>query len=626
MSNDTIKDRGAARKPQGAKRPPRKPLEDESSHEGERIAKVMARAGLCSRRDAEAWILEGRVSVNGEKLASAARNVTDGDRVTVDGRPLATRERTRLFLFHKPRGLVTTDRDPEGRSTVFDYIAEKFPNLPRLMSVGRLDINTEGLLLLTNDGGLSRVLELPATGWLRRYRARANGETDQTQLDTLSRGVTIDGVEYAGVDAKLDRVQGANVWISLGLREGKNREVKRLLEHVGLAVNRLIRLSYGPFQLGELDEGAVEEVKTRILADQLGETLAAQANVDLDGPVFDREPEVEPERPARREEKRGARSGARDDRAARPRAEGFAGKREGGNKSAGPREPRKPAGPREKIEPRKHVSALRDERASAEKGPRRRTERAATEDRNGRKVAVERVSSVVRSREAPASRNARRFRDERDGAAEDAPRQPRGPANDQSRGGGRDRHQRAAEAGETGAAKVFRRGPRDEAGRDAPRSFEKRPYEKRGERPDGPRKFEGGKKFEGKREFSRPEGRGGERPASGGRFERGDSPRSEGRSFGGDRPRTEGRSFAGKPAGERPAGGRSFGDKPAGGRSFGDKPAGGRSFGDRPGGGGKSFGGKPGGRPFGGKPSGGRPTGGKPSGERPSGGGKPRGR
>ena len=632
MNDDNNHNHDSAEKPRRAKTVAKKPLAEaaKAPEHGDRIAKVMARAGLCSRRDAEIWITEGRVAVNGAVLTSAALNVTAEDRVTVDGRPLATRERTRLFLFHKPRGLVTTDRDPEGRSTVFDYIAEKFPNLPRLMSVGRLDINTEGLLLLTNDGGLSRVLELPATGWLRRYRARANGETDQTKLDTLSRGVTIDGVEYAGVDAKLDRVQGANVWISLGLREGKNREVKRLLEHVGLAVNRLIRLSYGPFQLGELDEGAVEEVKTRILADQLGEALAAQANVDLDGPVFDREPEVEPERPSRRDDKRGARSGARDDRAARPRTErteGFAGKREGDK-----REPRKSAGPREKIEPRKHVSALRDERASAEKGPRRRTERAATEDRNGRKVAVERVSSVVRSREAPASRNARRFRDERDGVAEDAPRQPRGPANDQSRGGGRDRHQRAAEAGETGAAKVFRRGPRDEAGRDAPRTFEKRPYEKRSERPDGPRKFEAAKKFEGKREFSRPEGRGGERPASGGRFERGDSPRSEGRSFGGDRPRTEGRSFAGdrpartegrsfpgKPAGERPAGGRSFGDKPAGGRSFGDRPAG------------KSFGGKPGGRPFGGKPSGdrpsgGRPTGGKPAGGKPSGGGKPRGR
>ena len=189
---------------------------------------------------------------------------------------------------------MTTDRDPEGRPTVFDFIAEKFPALPRLMSIGRLDINTEGLLLLTNDGGLARVLELPSTGWLRRYRARANGVTDQAKLDTLAKGVTIDGVDYAGVEARLDRVQGANVWMTLGLREGKNREVKRLLEYLGLAVNRLIRLSYGPFQLGEMPEGEVEEVRTRILADQLGESLAKQANVDFEGPVIDRTPEPEP--------------------------------------------------------------------------------------------------------------------------------------------------------------------------------------------------------------------------------------------------------------------------------------------------------------------------------------------
>ena len=290
MKND--RDKKPARKPPAKRAPAKKP--EAKAHEGERIAKVMARAGLCSRRDAESWIAQGRVAVNGRVLTSAARNVTDKDKVTVDGKPLSTRERTRLFLFHKPRGLVTTDRDPEGRATVFDYIAEKNPHLPRLMSVGRLDINTEGLLLLTNDGGLARVLELPSTGWLRRYRARANGVTDQAKLDTLAKGVTIDGVDYAGVEARLDRVQGANVWITLGLREGKNREVKRLLEFLGLVTNRLIRLSYGPFQLGETPEGVVEEVRTRVLADQLGENLAEQAGVDFDGPIVDRTPEPEP--------------------------------------------------------------------------------------------------------------------------------------------------------------------------------------------------------------------------------------------------------------------------------------------------------------------------------------------
>ncbi|PPQ33601.1 hypothetical protein CCR94_01210, partial [Rhodoblastus sphagnicola] len=353
MKNDDDK-RFDGKKP--TKRPPaRKVLEPVDTAKGERIAKVMARAGLCSRRDAEEWIAAGRVAVNGKVLASAALNVTEDDKVTVDGNPLATRERTRLFLFHKPRGLVTTDRDPEGRATVFDHIAENNPELPRLMSVGRLDINTEGLLLLTNDGGLARVLELPATGWLRRYRARANGVTDQTRLDTLKKGVTIDGIDYAGVEAKLDRVQGANVWITLGLREGKNREVKNLLEHLGLAVNRLIRISYGPFQLGETPEGTVEEVKTRVLADQLGEKLALEANVDFEGPVIDRTPEPEPEFFAAK----GAQKGPRPPRSP-----------ETIKPHRATSEERRPGGPK-KPEPRRHVSALRDDRVKAEKGPRR---------------------------------------------------------------------------------------------------------------------------------------------------------------------------------------------------------------------------------------------------------------
>ncbi|HUO54877.1 MAG TPA: pseudouridine synthase [Rhodoblastus sp.] len=419
MKNDTPKKAGSARKP-AAKRPPAKKPAAPKAHEGERIAKVMARAGLCSRRDAESWIEQGRVAVNGVVLTSAAKNITDQDKVTVDGKPLSTRERTRLFLFHKPRGLVTTDRDPEGRATVFDFIAEKNPQLPRLMSIGRLDINTEGLLLLTNDGGLARVLELPSTGWLRRYRARANGETDQAKLDTLAKGLTIDGIDYAGVEAKLDRVQGANVWITLGLREGKNREVKRLLEHLGLATNRLIRLSYGPFQLGEMAEGAVEEVRTRVLADQLGAGLAAEAGVDFDGPVIDRTPE--PEHPAPRE-----RSGPRP-RRAQPEQE---------------RAGRAPHAGTAKPTPRKHVSALRSDRAKAEEGPRRRIERAATEDRNGRKVVVERVSAAAPKTDAPDTRNARRFRDERD-KAEGRSFKTSSPRKDKF-------------AGAAGAAKFFRR-------------------------------------------------------------------------------------------------------------------------------------------------------------------------
>ena len=222
--------------------------------EGSRIAKVMARAGLCSRRDAEAWIAAGRVSVNGKVLESPAYNVSDVDDVRVDGQRLGAPERTRLFLFHKPRGLVTTARDPEGRPTIFDALP---PDLPRVVAIGRLDINTEGLLLLTNDGGLARVLELPATGWLRRYRVRAHGAVDQSKLDSLSGGISLDGVDYAAIEAKLDREQGSNAWITMGLREGKNREIKKVLEHLGLAVNRLIRISFGPFELGDLAEGEV---------------------------------------------------------------------------------------------------------------------------------------------------------------------------------------------------------------------------------------------------------------------------------------------------------------------------------------------------------------------------------
>src|SRR5271154_5320500 len=268
------------------------PQTDKSEvRDGQRIAKVMARAGLCSRRDAEAWIEAGRVSVNGRVLTSPAFNVGAEDEVRVDGERLREPERTRLFFFHKPRGLVTTARDPEGRATIFEALPK---DLPRVVAVGRLDINTEGLLLLTNDGGLARVLELPATGWLRRYRVRAHGEVLQSQLDALREGVTIEGIHYAGIEARLEREQGANVWIMMGLREGKNREIKRVLEHLGLSVNRLIRVSFGPFELGDLAEGEVAEVRTRILRDQLGLKLAKQAGANFDAPIESPAPPVAP--------------------------------------------------------------------------------------------------------------------------------------------------------------------------------------------------------------------------------------------------------------------------------------------------------------------------------------------
>jgi 23S rRNA pseudouridine2605 synthase len=267
------------RKPDFDRRPAREEVKPKKI--GERIAKALARAGLASRRDAEEMVTQGRVTVNGRVINSPALDITANDVVVVDGKPLPPRERTRLFLYHKPRGLMTTHADPEGRPTVFDNLPE---GLPRLISVGRLDFNTEGLLLLTNDGGLARVLELPDTGWLRRYRVRAHGEVTQAQLDQLKDGIEVDGIKYGSIDATLERDQGANVWLVFAIREGKNREVRNVMAHLGLEVNRLIRVSYGPFQLGEIEEGKVEEVKTRVLREQLGDKVIAQAGAEFDRP------------------------------------------------------------------------------------------------------------------------------------------------------------------------------------------------------------------------------------------------------------------------------------------------------------------------------------------------------
>jgi 23S rRNA pseudouridine2605 synthase len=233
----------------------------------ERIAKRIARAGLASRRAAEAMIAEGRVTVNGRTLTSPALDVGPADRITVDGRPLPEAEPVRLWRYHKPTGLITTASDQRGRPTVFDNLP---PDLPRVMSVGRLDIASEGLLLLTNDGDLKSRLESPKTGWLRRYRVRAMGNPDDAALEPLRRGITVDGERFRPMTVTLDRQQGANVWLTVGLREGRYREVRRALDAIGLAVNRLIRLSYGPFQLGDLAPGAVDEIRPRVLRDQLG--------------------------------------------------------------------------------------------------------------------------------------------------------------------------------------------------------------------------------------------------------------------------------------------------------------------------------------------------------------------
>lgn len=394
--------------------------------EPERIAKVMARAGLCSRRDAEDWILAGRVSVNGAVIDSPALDVGPKDTILIDGAPLPTRERTRLWLYHKPAGLVTTADDPEGRPTVFDHLPE---GLPRVISVGRLDINTEGLLLLTNDGGLARVLAHPSTAWLRRYRVRAHGSVTQARLDELRDGITIDGVDYEPVVATLERERGDNVWLVLDLREGKNREVKIVLEHLGLIVNRLIRVSFGPFQLGDLPEGTVEEIRSRMLKDQLGERLAAEAGVDFDGPRFDhaRQATRPAQSPRRFEENRPPPGrGRRDDRGdARPgfrkeRNSADSDTRFGRDRPVQPRrdhdeKPRRPepeplrAGERAgnphvfradqgSERPRykrldKEGFAKRRQVATTGEDAGLRLERGQTADRRGRPVAVERIVS-----------------------------------------------------------------------------------------------------------------------------------------------------------------------------------------------------------------------------------------
>lgn len=236
----------------------------------ERIAKVIARAGLCSRREAETWIEAGRVHINGRLLATPAYNVGEEDYITIDGKPLPERQKMRLWRYHKPKGLVVSRSDPQGRTTIFESLPEHLRNYH---SVGRLDINTEGLLLLTNDGDVQRHLELPSTGWIRRYRVRAYGRVQESDLEKLKSGITIDGISYRGIDAKLERTQSDNVWLAMALREGKNREIKKVLAHLGLKVNRLIRVSFGPFQLGRLPSASVVEVPSHILRQQIKQDI-----------------------------------------------------------------------------------------------------------------------------------------------------------------------------------------------------------------------------------------------------------------------------------------------------------------------------------------------------------------
>jgi 23S rRNA pseudouridine2605 synthase len=244
-----------------------KPPTPKETPDGERIAKVLSRAGVASRREAERLIELGEVTVNGKVITSPALNVTAADRITVRGEPVGAPEPPRLWLYYKPEGLVTSSADEKGRDTVFDHLPE---DMPRVMSVGRLDLNSEGLLLLTNDGELKRRLELPSTGWLRKYRVRVKGNPTEPEIEPLRKGITIDGERFQGMEVKIDRHQGANAWLTIGLREGRNREIRRAMDFIGLTVNRLIRVSYGPFRLNELKPGEVEEIKPRILREQLG--------------------------------------------------------------------------------------------------------------------------------------------------------------------------------------------------------------------------------------------------------------------------------------------------------------------------------------------------------------------
>ena len=581
----------------------------------ERISKVMARAGVASRRDIERMILDGRVKLNGVLLDTPVVNVTFTDKIEVDGVPIRGIERTRLWLYHKPAGLVTTNADPEGRPTVFDNLPDE---LPRVMSIGRLDINTEGLLLLTNDGGLARVLELPTTGWLRRYRVRAHGEIDQEALDKLKEGIAVDGVLYGSIDATLDRTQGSNVWITMGLREGKNREIKNVLGALGLEVNRLIRISYGPFQLGELPEGHVLEVRGRTLRDQLGPRLVEDAKANFDAPLYNAPAVAEPEeadvgKPARTAKEERPRRERPEDKRERAlsrldtkRDAKRDDRREGGHKDDD-RAKRQPLGPRRSA----NVWKTPGGRPLGEKAAAKAAKNAKTASRRGEIERPQR-SSFDRPDEGPRVRINRV--DEGDGewirSSEEAPRRSRG--DDEGFDRKRSRGDRPQGDRPARGERPFGDRPRgDRAFGDRPRG-ERSSRSESGDRPRA-------KSFHGE---ARSERSFGDRPARGDRpF--GDKPRGDRRprAEGDERPRNK--SFGGEQRSERPRGDRPFGDRPPrGDRPFGDRPQGERSFGDRPAG--KPFGKKPGGKSFGGKP-GGKPGGSRGFGGKPGGAGRPSG-
>ncbi|WP_265500608.1 pseudouridine synthase [Paracoccus beibuensis] len=492
----------------------------------DRIAKVMARAGVASRREAERMIVEGRVSVNGKKIDSPALDVLPTDRITVDGKKLDEPQETRLWLYYKPLGLITSESDEKGRQTVFDALPR---DLPRVMTVGRLDLNSEGLLLLTNDGDLKRRLELPSTGWLRRYRVRVNGTPSDMTFDPLRRGVTIEGEDFAPMEIKLDSQQGANAWLTVGIREGKNREIRRAMAHVGLQVNRLIRIGYGPFKLTGMDKNEVVEVKRKVLRDQLGGLLT--------GEVEDKP------------------------RAMRPRgAEGAKGA------------PREDGGPR-----RFGAKPLGD-----------RPSRPRDEDRGGDRPARNwggKPDDAGRPRFKGKPGDARPAFGDRPREAGDKPRwknKPAGEGAERKFGAGRPRQDDDARparfAGKPGEGRKPFGGPRGAGGEDGRKPVSKH----RGDAPEGARKPfakpRGDADEAGRKPFGKPraDAEGGRKPFG---KSRGDTTEGARKPFGKPRGDAPGGAaggkggFGGKP---RPAGGKGFGgprgDRPAGGSRPGGNP------------------------------------------------------
>lgn len=527
--------------------------DETASGQGERVAKALARAGVASRRDVEKLIEEGRVALNGEVLTTPAVKVEPGDILTVDGEVVDAAEPTRLFRYHKPVDLLTTHRDPQGRPTVFEALP---PGLPRLISIGRLDINSEGLLLLTNDGELARALEQPSSGIVRRYRVRARGRVTQADLDKLQDGVTVEGVKYGPIEAKIDKAkdgpQGANVWITVTLAEGKNREVRRVLKSVGLEVGRLIRMSYGPFVLGSLPIGHIEEVGPRVIREQLADYIAAENLPTGDRPSF-KAPKPPPGAHAVHDGTGRRGSGAAPASAAQPKTkpaykEGWARPKV---------EIKSPA-----VKRRRAPRPGQEEAAAVPLAPRRRSPRLPGDTPGGIRTYSpgDPLAPPPAARPAPKRGGKPGPRPAAEGAGKplDKPRRFEGDR--------RPAHSKGAT--------LIERGPRANDGR---------PAKPRGPRPEG-------RAAEGSRSGWSGPARG--KPAA--RGERTETPR--GPRADGDRPRFEGRA-------EGRTGPRTGGSRPDGPRQRSGPPKGPRAEGPRP----PRSGGRPGGPRSGPKPGGPRP-------------------